>query len=120
MIKKNSNFSFFTAGRIQQRIALKRTTQNDFKARLKSRFDRFKSRVNHENTNSDLNIGRGSVSQISLDRTNFGRSAFRSSREKSSRERSRSREVVTSQEESEEVEDLIGKKLLSLFYVVKI
>ena len=51
------------ASRIQQRIALKKTSQNDFRARLKSRFDRFKSRQSAE---EQQNIGRGSVSQISL------------------------------------------------------
>ena len=48
------------ASRIQQRIALKKTSQNDFRSRLKSRFDRFKARQSEEN------IGRGSVSQISV------------------------------------------------------
>ena len=69
------------ASRIQQRIALKKSTQNDFKARLKSRFDRFKSRTQDQDTSSSqlnpsqLNIGRGSVSQISLsNRSGFGRS----------------------------------------------
>ena len=48
------------ASRIQQRIALKKSSQNDFRSRLKSRFDRFKARQSEEN------IGRGSVSQISV------------------------------------------------------
>lgn len=72
------------ASRIQERLALKKSTQQEFKARLKSRFDRFKQRVSNEPR--EQNIGRGSVSQISLsNRSNFGRSTtgFRSSRERS-------------------------------------
>ena len=102
----------FSASRIQQRIALKKSTQNDFRARLKSRFDRFKSRIQNE---PDRNIGRGSVSQISLDRTSFGRSAFRSSRERSrsrevnSKESSRSREQIHSKEDRSG--EALGKKI---------
>lgn len=93
------------ASRIQQRIALKKSTQNDFKARLKSRFDRFKTRIQQEEPQKlprqDLNIGRGSVSPISLsNRQSFGRSTsgFRSSRERSRG----SAEVTTFEPEIEE------------------
>lgn len=84
------------ASRIQQRIEQKKTKQQEFKARLKSRFERFKNRVQSEEQQQSTNVGRGSVSQINLQspgRSSFGRSAFRNSRE-----RSRSREVVDDDE----------------------
>lgn len=74
------------ASRIQERLALKKSTQQEFKARLKSRFDRFKQRNEQSPAPREQNIGRGSVSQISLsNRSSFGRSntGFRSSRERS-------------------------------------
>ena len=101
--------NYLSASRIQQRIALKKSTQNDFRARLKSRFDRFKSRIQNE---PERNIGRGSVSQISLDRTSFGRSAFRSSRERSrSREQINSKESRSSREQIHSKEDRSGEAL---------
>ena len=101
------------ASRIQQRIALKKSTQQDFRARLKNRFDRFKS----QQTSAERNIGRGSVAQISLQRNNFGRSSEsgfggRSSSRERSREVGRSLEVVPEPQEPqvESVEQTIGSR----------
>ena len=90
-------------GRIQQRIAAKKNFQQDFKARLKSRFDRFKQRQDQE---EEQNIGRGSVSPISLNRSNFGRSFSGSRRQSSSSEfRSRSSAEITTTEQADLVSE---------------
>ena len=84
-------------GRIQQRIAAKKNFQQDFKARLKSRFDRFKQKQEQA---EDTNVGRGSVSPISLNRSSFGRS-FSGSRNRgqsSSEFRSRSSAEITTEQ----------------------
>ena len=90
------------ASRIQQRIASKKSTQQDFRARLKSRFDRFK------NSESSANVGRGSVAQISLQsRAGFGRSSSGFSGTRSTRQRSSSREAAQEPSFDDETEAAI-------------
>ncbi len=100
------------ASRIRQRLALKKTKQQEFKARLKNRFERFKTTLQSEEQQQtprqNGNIGRGSVSQISLptgsrsSSSSFGRSSFRQGR----RERFRSRESVPEQAPQEVIEEV--------------